>query len=351
MWISPADNEQCTSLHQDGSLTSYPNLFSDNSTCEEYTRVLCASTIKEPIIGRQYMSYFSNQYISDHRELFRRIVDTDRSPIQLGGTLTVFQEDSWKEDDDGNFTLIEFTVTDELPTALSVVVNLTSSVQEDVQVALDSFDETSYTQPHKWDFYASSKMPSKIQIHTNGSVCVSIVQLLFQNQTGTDHLVIQIPATMFEGCHLLNVCDGNDLRLCGRSLMYFDKSQGCAVLKTNNAIYPRDLSLNIFDGGCSRLTSWNHPSLGEPFMINLDWDFNATEDISLKELSSDRNKYIFEPKSITTSQLLDENNWLPTVFSLQGGSGGLVKSVGAFVSCCLKLVPIRLICFIPISSR
>lgn len=111
------------------------------------------------------------------------------------------------------------------------------------------------------------------------------------------------------------------------------------MLRTDNAIYPRDLSLNLFSGFCSRLTSWNHPFLGEPFMIGLHQDVSTPEQlgervIELAELSSDRNSYIFKPTSCSYTwqmdcdkQVLDENNRLPTLFRLKGGDGGLVKSV------------------------
>ena len=109
----------------------------------------------------------------------------------------------------------------------------------------------------------------------------------------------------------------------------------CAVLGMDNALYPRDLSLNLFEGFCSRLSTWNHHSLGEPFMIELDQDFNATADIELSELSSRKHSYRFEAGSTVISQELDEDIALPTRFRLHGGGGGLLKSACAqfFISC------------------
>ncbi|KAL7535431.1 hypothetical protein ACHAXR_011907, partial [Thalassiosira sp. AJA248-18] len=327
MWIAPFDGGTCTLLNEDGTISSYP--IDDGSACEEYNRVLCAASIKEAIKGQRYTSYLSNQIISNHRELFHRIVDPQRLPIQLGGKLTVYQQDGFRENDNGEFVSASYTVSDELPTALSVVVNLASGNQGDIHVALDSFDEPSYAHPHTWDFEENSSiLPSKIQIHATNPVCVSSVDLLFRNKTGADHLVLQIPVTLFEGCLDFNVCDDTNPLLCGRSIMHFDKSLGCAVLQMEGAIYPaRDLSLSIFDGWCNRLTSWSHPSLGEPFMIELARDLQPAEDINLYELSSDRNNYTFTASNSATSQVLDENEKLPTVFRLRGGSGARIKSV------------------------
>jgi len=150
---------------------------------------------------------------------------------------------------------------------------------------------------------------------------------LLRNETGTDHVAIRIQAKLFEVCLGLNVCDEYDTRLCGRSLMYFDHDNDCAVLRTDDAKYPRDLSLNIFDSTCNRLTTWSHPSLGESFMIQLARDFEATTAIELSALGSDINKYTFEPSSTKSHLVLDESNKLPTIFKLKGGDGGLVKSV------------------------
>mmetsp|Transcript_10861 Transcript_10861/g.19748 ORF Transcript_10861/g.19748 Transcript_10861/m.19748 type:complete len:492 (-) Transcript_10861:30-1505(-) len=109
--------------------------------------------------------------------------------------------------------------------------------------------------------------------------------------------------------------------------MYYDRSQECAVLRTGDSVYPRDLALNIFQGWCSRLTSWSHPSLGKPFMMELARDLHSTKDIDLAELSSDRNTYTFESTTTKISHVLDESNRLPTIFSLKGGDGARVKSV------------------------
>jgi len=321
LWISPSDGSPCASLNREGTLRPSPN-------CEDYTRVLCASSIKDAITGRQYTSYFSNHAISDYPELFSRLADPSRLPIQVGGTLTVFQVDGVLAEGSNGETVANYTVTDGLPSTVSVVVNLAFGDPNDIQVALDSFNEPS-PHPHEWDFDSDSFLPSKIQVHSSGSesVCIRSVDLLLRNETGTDHVAIRIQAKLFEVCLGLNVCDEYDTRLCGRSLMYFDHDNDCAVLRTDDAKYPRDLSLNIFDSTCNRLTTWSHPSLGESFMIQLARDFEATTAIELSALGSDINKYTFEPSSTKSHLVLDESNKLPTIFKLKGGDGGLVKSV------------------------
>ena len=327
-WIHPSDGSACSSLDEYGSQQVYPNLISDDSSCEKYARVICAASIKEPIVGRQYTSYFSTQYLSNHRELFSRLIDSNRIPIQVGGSLRVFQDDLFERDDDGEIVTVEYSVTDAVPSVVSIDVNLVNGEQGDIHVALDSFEDPSLSPPHEWEFHAdNSVLPSKVQIHATGQVCISSVDLLLRNETGSDHLAIRIPATLFEGCLDFNVCSEDDTRLCGRSLVYFDTTQSCAVLRTDNPIYPRDLSLNIFEGRCRRLTSWNHPSLGEAFKIEVERDGETVEDIVLEELSSSGNKYTFEPYASTVGLTLDENNRLPIDFSLSGGSGARIKAV------------------------
>lgn len=90
------------------------------TTCDEYQSVLCAVAAKKAIIGRNYTSDLSDQLWPDWYQVSARLVDPDRLPIQSCATLTISQEYFRDTLGDPEF----FTVTDELPTAISMNVNV-----------------------------------------------------------------------------------------------------------------------------------------------------------------------------------------------------------------------------------
>ncbi|EJK72376.1 hypothetical protein THAOC_06098, partial [Thalassiosira oceanica] len=257
-WIAPEDSNKCTALNIDGTIQSFD--VSKEEECEKFTSVLCTSSTKESMIGQKYTSYFSTQYMRNHAELYTRILDPTRLPFQAGGTLTVFREDGWTDSSEivGGVNSTQYEVTDEPPLALIVDVKLAYGEQSDVAVALDTYNDPSFAWPHHWNFTWNSTsdanaLPTKIQVHSTGRVCVSSIDLLFRNRTNADNLALSIPASLFKGCLKYNVCDGTDEQLCGRSLMYIDHTNNCAVLDIGNKVYPRDLSLNTLKGFCTRL--------------------------------------------------------------------------------------------------
>lgn len=228
-----------------------------------------------------------------------------------------------------------FTVSDEKPSAIKILVVLSQGSTEDLTVALDTFgdpvqgvDGGSFAWAMGDD---EAKLPSRVQIHASSEVCVKQVDIYFQNRTGADLLAMSIPSAIFgtEACRTLNVCDMDSENSCGRSLAYFKHHAdgGCVVLKPNEARFPRDLSLNLFDNFCGRLTTWSHPDLGEPILIELDSITNASESILVKESFSGNNVYEFSPTAGVKSFVIDEASTIPTDFQMMRGSGATVASL------------------------
>jgi hypothetical protein len=321
-WIQAVNGTNCTSMDENGAIIKTDN------ECGDFQPVICAATIKESIIGSSnYTSYFTDQEFLDYREFFARLVDAKRLPIQLGGTLTVTQQDIYDE-----FGVeVTHTVSDEFPSALTVRLILQAGSPADVQVTLEHFDDPSTVEPHEWSFTEDSVMPSKMQVHVTGMspVCLKQVDLLIRNETGSDHVATSIPASLFAACLDFNVCTASDERLCARSLMYYDPVLECAVLRTDDPKYPRDFAIDFFKDGCARLTSWNHPTgNGEPFKFELLDDLAATEAIQVTETNSYDaiHNYLFEPTAPRVVNL-DDTEVLPVNFIVTGGEGGIVNDI------------------------
>ena len=334
VWISPYKDEgilsaqTCTCLDSFGDKKEY-----SGDDCDEYKSVLCAVDVTEFIRGRNYTSYFSDQLWPDWYQASRRLVDAERLPIQTGATLTIAQTD-YRDTPGENVEY--FTVTDQRPAAVKVVVHLAEGDASSISVALDSLPgaSTAGKNIHEWNFSASDRLPSRVQVHTKSEyVCISQVDLVLRNETGADHVAVSIKSTTFESCYDYNVCN-SATPACSRSLMYYDNEKGCAVLGVENPAVPRDLTFNLFGFSCGRLTTWNAADLGDNFTVEIT---TATENedapnlseglLHLNETNSDDHHYAFDPAERVSSFVLQESSKLPHEFTLTDGVGFIVSSV------------------------
>lgn len=274
---------------------------------------------------RNYTSYFTNELHQSPKEYFERLVDKDRLPIQLGATLTVLQRDYSAEGFDA------FTVSDQRPSSVLVNITLGQGNINDTQVALEGFpvEPDSPRGGYEWLFDESlPSLPTKLQVHASGPVCIKSVDLLFRNSTDYAHVAMSIPASIFSSCLDFNVCsdENKGSNACGRSLAYYNPDLDCLELQTNDVLYPRDLALDLYSTSCQRLTTWNHPDLGEPFLLELQHSEDNLENITLREVASDIHRYTFGPNE--QSVVINEDSRLPFKLLLGGGNGA--QEVGKF---------------------
>jgi hypothetical protein len=256
--------------------------------------------------------------------LFDRLVDEDRLPIQLGSSLTVLQTDYSPTGED------YFTMSDERPSSVLVEVVLKHGNKSDIVVALENFPfPATSNNTDEWLFDQSlSSLPTKIQVHATNTVCVERVDLLFRNETDYAHVAISLPASIFADCLDFNVCSesNKDSNMCGRSLAYYNETENCLELRTDDALFPRDLSLDLYATSCQRLTTWNHPEVGEPIKIEII-THNATtsQNIRVKEITSDAHDYVFVPQM--TSLDINEDSRLPFQMRVDGGDGAQLEKL------------------------
>jgi len=307
IWIKPAVTNGCSSVDS----TGLTHDTSGQNECGRYLRVLCSAPMREPIFGEKYTSYNSDQFIGTYtQDYFKRVVDKERLPFQLGGTLSFLQNDLFEADDDSP---VIFKAPDAVPIGVSVTFALYEGKSSSIEVALDTFNSTG-REGYLWPIdHEVTSLPTKIQLHTNDSVCVEHVELLVHNETGHSSVVARFPAKLVAECLDYNVCSQDDERLCGRSLMYYDKDNNCARLEKDNSLIPRDLSIDLFALECARLTSWHHPNLGEPFLI----EAQVEGQVQVNAFLGESHQYGFVNKSKLAFEL-DESNVLPVDFLVEG---------------------------------
>mmetsp|Transcript_50135 Transcript_50135/g.121478 ORF Transcript_50135/g.121478 Transcript_50135/m.121478 type:complete len:176 (-) Transcript_50135:978-1505(-) len=121
--------------------------------------------------------------------------------------------------------------------------------------------------------------------------------------------------------------------------MYYDSEKDCAVLGTGERFIPRDLSFNLYEFSCGRLTTWHAEDLGEDMTIEIEVEMSADEEVIVRRLteedvgeilwvnktSSDDHHYGFTASK--TAFALQETGKLPTDFTVRNGTGLLLKSV------------------------
>lgn len=348
VWIQRSDpNADCSGVLIDpwGQLTE------PDDCQEEIHPIICMAAIKEGIIsssGVTYASYFSNHELPSYEQASSRLVDESRLPLQLGATISFPQDDVL--DEQGN--PITFVVGDTRPVAFKVAVSLKEGSTSSISVATDTFDSPMLgSDPifFEWDVTETTVLPTRVQLHLGAAdpVCVDEVSIILRNQTGAEHIVASIPAQMFADCMDTNVCDASTEDQCPRSLAYYDSSQECLRLEVGNPKVPRDLSLRLFDISCSRLTSWNHPLLGEPIRFEVETtaapsDDDPTrpeEDLLIEEKGSFTNKFrISSPGTFSVS--LQEATLLPMRFTVTEGAHMYLKSI-KIVRCKSVCRPVR----------
>ena len=142
----------------------------------------------------------------------KRLVDPSRLPIQTGGTVTIEQLD-YRD----NKEVDVFNVTDALPAAIKVRVHLSDSYDtsgDGLYVSVDSLAGAGSLEfggtaeggdsnggEFAWEFHKFDDLPSRLQVHNNGTaVCVSKVDLLLRNDTGFEHVAVSIPSDIFKSC-------------------------------------------------------------------------------------------------------------------------------------------------------
>lgn len=294
--------------------------FADASECDEFLQIICSTNLRNPIVGEKYTSYNSDHFIGTYsQDYYRRAVDRERIPYHFGGTLTFVQSDHITYGDDGEEIPSIFRAPEGFPWAISVKVNMHSGNSSSILVALDTFNTTGQ-HGHKWllDENATS-LPTKIQLHTTeDATCVRSVDILVHNETGHQFVVASVPTNIFAECLDYNVCSEQNELLCRRSLMFYDVKNNCARLDTGSSIVPRDLSIDLLSLGCSRLISWHHHNLGEPFFIEAEFDA-ISHPFAVKEYLGSRHQYLFDES--TRKLEMDVSNALPSNFLLSGGNG------------------------------
>jgi len=312
-WIQPTPSADCSSIDFGGNFVE--------EVCEKYLNVLCYAPIRNPFLGEKYTSYKSDHFVGTYaQDYFKRSLDTDRIPFQIGGTLSFYQNDLYEE---GKPLL--FKAPDSVPSAVSVSFLLGKGNSSSIEIALDTFNSTG-NEGYRWKIGENTtSLPTKIHLHANDSVCVQSVEMLVHNETGHSFVVARIPAKLFAKCLNDNVCAAGDQRLCGRSLMFYDEELSCARLEKDNSSIPRDLAINLLELDCARLTTWNHPNLGAPFYIEARVGDEMTQPLIIKEYFGYIHQYMFEDAS-NTKLALSESTVLPTIFLVQGGVG-LVRSL------------------------
>ena len=320
-WIEPHAGNECTSIDSAGVIYGASQIVE----CGNYLKVICSVPVRDSIFGVEYTSYSSNEVIGTYRQdFYKRVVDKKRLPFSFGGTLSFLQEDLFEESNTSVESPVLFTAPDVFPNGVSVKLKLHDGESSNIQVALDTFNSTGH-EGYEWqvDENATS-LPTKIQLHvSNASVCVEEVEILVHNGTGHGFPVARFPAELFAACLDYNVCSGDDERLCGQSLMYYDATNKCARLQEGSSVIPRDLSFDLLSLECSRLTTWNHPDLGSPFILEARVD-DMIGAFEINEVYGEGHQYMFQEASNLTVDL-EESNVLPIDFDMKGG--GLLRSI------------------------
>lgn len=310
-WVQPISST-CTAIDADGILHD-----DIQQSCDEYLSVVCSASLKEPIYGNAYTSYFSDQSVGTYeQDFYKRIVDKDRLPFQLGGTLSFVQADLDNEDTvfvDLNSAI--FTVPDSRPVAIGVNVTLAYGDVTNLEIAFDTHNETG-TVDYLWTVDDNiTSLPTKIQLHTRADICIKNIDVLIYNETHHNSKIATIPAYLFENCLDYNVCTASDEILCGRSLMYYDEKSRCAKLTVGSSFIPQDLSINLLSSRCSRLTTWAHDHLGSTFLIEVNLA-SGNDRVEVKELLDGIHQYSFTANA--SSLLLKESSVLPRNFGIIG---------------------------------
>lgn len=319
-WIASSENPMsCTSIDSNGVIKEYAEI---TGFCNDLKHILCVVKSKELIVGR-YTNYFSTVFVGSYQGLADRLRSV-QMPNSIESKITlvdIFDMNYGKEK-------VAFTVPDGRPKKVRIGVNLKDGKESDIQVALDTTNKPSTESPHKWEVKHGSWLPSKVQVHATGNVCVKSIDIFLESDTGAESKAFSLSAKMFSDCLDSNVCSERNEDQCGRSLMYYDETQECAVLASQDPRYPRDLSFELYKGHCNRLTSWNHDTLGEKFVLELFENTQVSQvpqdAIIFEEETIEVHHYVFDPNK-ESSTILNQCNLLPSQFKISGGSYGSLK--------------------------
>lgn len=318
-WIHPGPSE-CVSIDGNGIVRNESN----GQNCDDFIQVLCVATPKKPIYGKTFTSYFSDQFVGTYKQdFYKRVVDKERLPFQLGGTLTFTQVDFDTEanmDRNGTFFAApgsislgsNHTVSDSRPIAIGIDVTLQRGNIREMEYAFDTYNEIGFD-GFMWSVTDDTfQLPTKFQIHSKADVCISKIDVSVYNETGHKSTVTSIQASMLTNCFDYNVCSASDKVSCGRSLAYYDEVNQCVMLRVGSALVPQDLSIDLLSTYCTRLTTWTHEHLGSPFLIEANFNGN----FKVNAIFEPRHQYDFSAEE--SNFLLEESNVLPTDFDVIG---------------------------------
>jgi hypothetical protein len=183
-WIQPIASN-CTAIESDGSFYE-----ESEQNCAKYIRVLCSIPLKKPIYGNTYTTYFSDQVVGTYKQdFYKRIMDKDRLPFQLGGTVSFSQIDLDDGSDDNenqfgtmfsdlgslsNGTIL--TVPDSRPVAISVDVTLLYGDLVNIEYAFDIYNEIGID-GHLWSVHHEmTSLPTRLQVHAKADVCIANIE-------------------------------------------------------------------------------------------------------------------------------------------------------------------------------
>ena len=214
-----------------------------------------------------------------------------------------------------------------MPEKVKIEIDLVRGEKDSLDVASDIHGKT---ENNEWSLEKNITLPSKIHLHATDEVCIKQVRLLvILDDDGNEYEYLNVSATELSECLDYNVCSRNNEELCGRSLMYYDEVDDCAVLSPYDNIFPRDLSLFLNGQECTLLTSWSHEDIGESFFIEVtETNTLRSQHLQIEDLLSEVHSYKIAPSGEEVNSIpLNECDQLPLTLSLSSGGESQLKGV------------------------
>lgn len=98
--------------------------------------------------------------------------------------------------------------------------------------------------------------------------------------------------------------------------MYYDELNTCYWMEPGSQVIPQDVSFDLLDLQCGRLTTWCHQNLGSPIMVEALFT-DIEEPINIEEILGENHNYTFYNES-TSALKLQDSKVLPVDFSVKG---------------------------------
>ena len=332
VWISrDSSASSCASIDGDIVLTNNAG----NCARNPERRVLCVAPLKNPITNNGiYVSESSKFLFTSHQNLARHLADARSVPsinrnsdVTLWKMEKVARQTSRRMNSTEEVTqFVEYTLPDQLPIGIKIIIDLFSGYMENISVASDIHGTS---ENNTWPLEGNVTLPTKIHLHAEDEVCIKKVAMVLLDDKGGEHETVSISAEALSACLDYNVCSKDNEDQCGRSLMYYDKTNKCAVLDPSDKKLPKDLSLYLNGQECLFLTSWSHSDIGEGFFIEITENNPLrSEDLKLEYLSSEVHNHNATPSGKEKTLVpLKECNQLPLSVSISTEGESQIKGV------------------------